>query len=203
MATFQVELLICQSNLLISYVHSATTTLNDQLVLRGLKVIENIVPGKSCFFTHEIFICLSHTNLLANFFRIRNFFLGGITTEWIFIFIFFLVFSLFLRMILSVLNIKLTFSLYFSFLLINSSKICAWFHSFRNFITLLTTCELTFLNYTFFKFFCTKLTFWRQKVVFHSYVLFQILLNVTRYFPISLVAWNNTLLNFVFLQRVL
>ena len=141
--------------------------------------------------------------MFANFFGIRNFFLRRITAEWIFIFIFFLVFSFFLRMILIVLNIKLTFSLYFNFLLVNSTKICAWFHSFGHIITLLTTCELTFFDYTFFEFFCTKLTFWRQKVIFHCHVLFQILLNITWYFPFSLVAWYNIILNFVFLQRVL
>jgi hypothetical protein len=153
-------------------VHSTTTTFNKKLVLSSLKVIKNIVSRKRCLFTHKIIIRLSHTNLFANFFRIRNFFLGRVTAEWIFNLIFLLILSLLLRIILSVLNIKLTFSLYFTFLLINSSKIRAWFHSFGHLITLLTACKLTFFHYTILKFFRPKLTFWRQKIIFHCHILF-------------------------------
>jgi len=154
LTTFLVKLLISQQNWLIAYMHSATTAFNNKLVLNSLKVIKDIVLRECCFFTHEIIICLKQTNLLANFFRIGNFILGRITAKWIFNLFSLLILSLLLRIIQSVLNIKLTFSLYFAFLLINPSKICAWFHSLGHIITLLTTCELTFFNNTFLKFFC-------------------------------------------------
>ena len=81
LAAFLVKLLIGQPNLLITNVYGTTTPLNDQLVLSSLEVIKDIVPRECCLFTHEIFIYLRHANLLANFFSIWNFFLGGITAD--------------------------------------------------------------------------------------------------------------------------